>query len=121
MIFADTHILVWLGQASERLPAQARDRLIEEGFAVSAVTAWEYADLHGRGRMRGAVSLDRIVEAFGCPIIDFPADAADVAASLPHDHGDPLDRMLVGHAISASAVLATADRKMRQYPVSLLW
>ena len=121
MIFADTHVLVWLGQGSDRLPAQARDTLFDDGFAVSAVTAWEYADLQSRGRLRDAVPLSTILEAFAALVVDFPAVAADVAASLPHDHGDPVDRMLVGHAISAGAVLATADRKMRQYPVRLLW
>lgn len=121
MIFADTHVLVWLGQGNDRLPTQARDRLFEEGFFVSAVTAWEYADLKSRGRLGNAVPLGPLLEAFAAPIIDFPAEAADVASSLPHDHGDPVDRMLVGHAITADAELATADGKMRLYPVRLLW
>ncbi|MEO7505172.1 MAG: type II toxin-antitoxin system VapC family toxin [Sphingomicrobium sp.] len=121
MIFADTHVLVWLGQGSHRLPAQARDTLLDEGFAISAVTSWEYADLQGRGRLGEAVLLHDILEAFASSVVDFPAAAADIAASLPQGHGDPVDRMLVGHAMSAGAVLATADRKMRQYPVRLLW
>lgn len=121
MIFADTHVLVWLGQGSKKLPVTARDLLLEKGFAISAVTAWEYADLHCRGRLNEAVVLERLLCEFECPVLDFPAEAAALAASLPHDHGDPVDRMLVGHALSADAILATADAKMRRYPARLLW
>lgn len=36
-------------------------------------------------------------------------------------HGDPVDRMLIAHAIHADLTLVTADGLMRRYPVKSLW
>ena len=76
MIFADTHVLVWLGNASDRLPADARDALLNDGFSISAVTAWEYADLHGRRRLPKAPFLDRLLDEFAAEVL-FPGNPED--------------------------------------------
>jgi PIN domain nuclease of toxin-antitoxin system len=43
------------------------------------------------------------------------------ADSLPDIHRDPVDRMLIAHAIAAGLVLVTADRQIDRYPVRTLW
>jgi len=95
--------------------------LAEARLVVSAVTAWEYADLHNRGRLKSALSLDELVQGLNLRIEPLPAESWQMIERLPNIHLDPVDRMLVAHAIMADAVLATADRRMREYPVRLLW
>jgi PIN domain nuclease of toxin-antitoxin system len=122
MIFADTHVLVWLASDSKRLPARAREQLLaEEQLAVSAVTAWEYVELHQRGRFDQAPAFDELVTELSLQSIDFPADAWRLSIELPPLHTDPIDRMLIAHAMLANAELATADAQMRRYPVKKLW
>jgi PIN domain nuclease of toxin-antitoxin system len=40
---------------------------------------------------------------------------------LPLIHTDPFDRMLVAQARCEKQVLVTADEKLKQYPVEILW
>lgn len=88
---------------------------------MSAATAWEYEDLHRRGRLPAAAPLSRILTEFVSSVVDFPAGAWTLVKALPPVHRDPVDRMLVAHAMQVAATLATADRNMCGYPVDLLW
>jgi PIN domain nuclease of toxin-antitoxin system len=122
MIFADTHILLWLASADQRLPKTALERLIsEEQLIVSAVTAWEYADLQQRGRFGEAPPFAQIESDLTLAVVDFPAAAWPLASQLPQIHRDPIDRMLVAHAIFENCEIATADSNIRRYPVKTLW
>lgn len=122
MIFADTHVLVWLLGSDARLPQPAREALLaEEALALSAVTAWEYVDLQHRGRIPAEPSFDELVAGMGLRVEAFPAESWRIARQLPPIHGDPVDRMLLAHVVAADAVLATGDANMRRYPVKLLW
>ena len=121
MILADTHVLVWLTQRNRRLPASAHDALLDSAFAVSVVTAYEYSDLQMRGRLRDAPPFDVLSLGLDFTLLPLPLDVWRFAKSLPDIHRDPVDRMLVAHAIAIDATLATNDAKMRAYPVKTLW
>lgn len=122
-LILDTHALLWLVTGDRRLSAAVADQLADPdtNLFVSAVTAWEYTDLHLRGRLPGSVPLQLAQAGFGFSVLDLPAELWTQAESLPEIHGDPVDRMLVAHAIAANLVLATADREVRRYPVRTLW
>ncbi len=122
MILADTHVLVWLMSSDRRLPDAARDALlVDSRLAISAVTAWEYSDLHQRGRLKSALPLAGLIDGLSLSVEPFPSDAWVIASRLPDLHRDPVDRMLIAHALTIEATLATADEKIRRYPVQLLW
>ncbi len=119
----DTHALFWLSvdhpQLSKRVVAQLADPATRT--FISAVTAWECGDLHARGRLPGGALIEEMQQAFGFELLDFPVAAWRQAARLPTIHRDPVDRMLVAHALEADLVLVTADRTLRTYPVETLW
>ncbi|MCA1653939.1 MAG: type II toxin-antitoxin system VapC family toxin [Sphingomicrobium sp.] len=122
MILLDTHVLVWLATGDRRLPDGFRERVEEgEGLATSAVVAFEYSDLCGRGRLARGLSFAHIVDSLSLRVEPLPADVWRVLDELPSIHGDPVDRMLISHTLMLGGVLATADRKMRSYPVPLAW
>lgn len=54
-------------------------------------------------------------------VIDYPAEAYHVADSLPDIHRDPVDRMLIAHALHAGLPIVTADATIRRYPVRTIW
>jgi PIN domain nuclease of toxin-antitoxin system len=122
-LIIDTHVLGWCGGVSRRVSPRAREAIeaAETPLFVSAVTAWEYADLWQRGRIPEAAAFEKLQDMLGFQLLDFPASVWMIAARLPNIHRDPADRMLIAHAISADLTLVTADADMRRYPVKSLW
>lgn len=90
-------------------------------FFVSAVTAWEFADLAKRGRFPKGITFELVQRGLSTTLLDFPAEAWRIAQTLPDLHRDPVDRMLIGHAIAIGETIITSDAKIRAYPVKTLW
>ena len=107
----------------DRLSPRFRERLKASGadLHVSAVTAFEFSDLQRRGRLGVVESLDGILARFAMTIRAFPAAAWQLVATLPDLHRDPVDRMLIAHAMDEGLTLVTADKTIRRYPVQTLW
>jgi PIN domain nuclease of toxin-antitoxin system len=122
-LLLDTQVLVWIGAGDSRLPSRVQESLSDpqSQLFVSAVTAWEFADLEMRGRLPKAVSLMPIVDMLSASLLDFPRQAWETVAGLPRLHRDPVDRMVIGHALIADLTVVTADAIMRRYPVQSFW
>lgn len=88
---------------------------------VSAVTAFEFQGLRIRGRFGEVPSLPDMLQRLEAILLPLPAEVWTVIDGLPNLHRDPIDRMLVAHAIHADLPLATADETMRSYPISTIW
>ena len=88
---------------------------------LSAVNAWEYADLEQRGRFKGSGPLQPLLETLDIQTLDLPASAWIATATLPNIHRDPIDRTMIAHAQSLEIRLVSADKKVRKYPVQTLW
>ncbi len=122
-LLLNTQILVWIGSADPRLPRPVRDRIlhVDTPLLVSAVTAWEFVDLEERSRLPEGVSFPAIIDRLEAKLADFPADAWKLVRNLPKLHLDPVDRMLIAHAMTADLTLVTADKVMRAYPAKTYW
>jgi PIN domain nuclease of toxin-antitoxin system len=123
-LLIDTHVLVWIGEGHPRLKPAVRDRLVDpdESLCVSAVTAFEYADLRVRGRIPRSAALDELQDRLQLAIIDYPAALWPLAATLPPIHRDPVDRMLIAHALALEMPLVTADANIARYPgLDVVW
>ena len=119
----DAHVLVWLLADKSRLTRRVNAALAaaDGEFFASAVTAREFVELQDRGRLPVDSDFAVLTTAFDVVVLPLPTDLWRFAANLPQIHGDPIDRMLVAHALAASLTLVTADRAMRRYPVATLW
>jgi PIN domain nuclease of toxin-antitoxin system len=122
-LLLDTQILVWVGTGSSRLKSHIRDALsdADSKIYISSVTAWEFEDLNARGRFLADLPFADIVRALAAQLLDFPAECWRLAATLPRHHRDPVDRMLIAHAMHADLTLVSADQTVRDYPVRSLW
>jgi len=122
-LIIDTQIFVWFATGDRRLTRKVRLALEDEDNALctSAVIAWEYSDLRKRGRFPPVARFQTLVEMLDLEVIDFPAACEPLVDALPELHRDPIDRMLVAHAIHADLTLITADRIIRDYPVRTIW
>ena len=125
MILFDTQVLLWLLYGDSRLGRQARqvidDALADGRAAVSAITFWEVAMLHGKGRITLQADIDSWRESLiEEGLIEIPVDGGiAVRAGLLQDmHGDPADRLIVATALDGHQ-LVTADRRILDWPGQL--
>jgi PIN domain nuclease of toxin-antitoxin system len=118
-LLLDTHIIVWMATGDPRLKLVDRTVLKDPSFrlCVSSVVAFELTDLQQRGRIAMIEPLDFLQANMGFDLIDFPASAWRIASTLPDIHRDPVDRMLIAHAMAENMTLVTADANIRRYPV----
>jgi PIN domain nuclease of toxin-antitoxin system len=129
VIVLDTHILVWLAAASERLGSAAREALSGGSeLAISTVSIQEIAYLVTSGR----VGLDRPLKRWVTDVLsvhDIRPIAPSVSVALRAGSldgetfpGDPADRLIYATAVEHDAQLATADARLRAAdPARVAW
>ena len=119
MLLLDTHVLVWLDEASPRLGTealQAINRALASGqLGVASISFWEIAMLARKRRLDIRIELDVWrFELLQSGLLEIPLQGSTSlrAGQLQEFHGDPADRMIVATAIEHSATLVTADQKI---------
>lgn len=129
MILLDTHVLVWLAAARERLSSAAREKIdAAHELAISITSVQEVAYLVARGRL----TMDRPVETWiadALNVFDIRALAPTVSTALragsldPNEfHGDPADRLIYATAVEHDALLLSADARLRgSDPSRVVW
>jgi PIN domain nuclease of toxin-antitoxin system len=129
VILLDTHVLVWLAGARQRLSPTAREAIDgDRDRAVSTASIQELAYLVARKRL----NMNRPLEAWVSDALNvhgIRAVAPTVSASLragsldpQRFHGDPIDRLLYATAVEHDARLVSADERLREFdPARLVW
>jgi len=126
-ILLDTHAFLFWVYAPERVGPSARQAIADRTNQIfwSVASSWEVAIKGGLGKLRLDGPVEEVVPA---ELLDqgfalLPIDHADVlaVANLPRIHGDPFDRLLVAQARGNSLTLASADRRLRDYGIPVIW
>ena len=126
-LLIDTHALIWWAIADPRLSLRASNAIRDESneVYVSAATAWEIATKHRVGKLPEADELVFDIEGYMASqnFLELPVTIADAlrAGSLPSNHRDPFDRMLIAQAISEDLVLISNETLFDRYGVRRLW
>ena len=119
MILLDTHTLMWLAEGHPQLGGRARQladqALAHDGLGVSAITFWEIAMLHQRGR----IQLLQPVAAWRQVLVDqgvrewpVTGEVGIAAAALLDFHPDPAGRFIAATALLHGATLVMADDRI---------
>ena len=126
-VLLDTQAFLWAASAPERLSPRAR-RAIEAGsneVYLSAASVWEIAIKTQLGRLQVVHDLEDFVPERMAErsLVALPVLMSHVlkVAALPGVHRDPFDRLLVAQAIDENLHLVTSDRRLRDYPVKVVW
>jgi len=120
----DTHLLLWVAEQSDRLPAIVRT-LLEEPLnqpLFSAASLWEIAIKSSLGRDDFQVDarvLRRGLLDNGYRELPITSQHAVAIEGLPPIHRDPFDRLLVAQAIVEGITLLTADSVVARYPAPI--
>ncbi|MBF0437977.1 MAG: type II toxin-antitoxin system VapC family toxin [Magnetococcales bacterium] len=120
-LLLDTHIWIWWVKQDRQLsPAIAR-RLEESKatLAISSISMYEAILLIRRRRIEIDLLLQEwlyaaTVEA-GIEIYPVDVGIATKAATLPLQHGDPLDRIIIATALHYDALLVSVDSQFPYY------
>lgn len=124
----DTHALIWLASAPERLGRAAAEAMEDAELAVSTISLHEIAYLVTRGRIdldrpletwvRNALSVHRVRPLAPGVAVSLRAGCLDTER-FP---GDPADRLIYATAVEHVARLATADERLRAAdPQRVIW
>lgn len=123
-LLLDTHALLWILAAPEKLPAgvQRAVQSAENEVYASVASAWEIAIKVALRRLEFDVhALEGALAASGIQGLGINLKHTARVAGLPPHHRDPFDRMLVAQALCDSMTLVSRDRELAKYGVSLLW
>lgn len=122
-LLLDTHVFIWwdgrnpaLGPAATAAIAESENRVF-----VSAASVWEIAVKARLGRLSFTGSPSGAIGSNGFTPLPILPEQAEASASLPDIHQDPFDRILIAQALTRRFVLVTADQKIGQYHVPILW
>lgn len=118
-VLLDTHVLLWLVSAPDKIDAEARELLTDPRteVLVSAASAWEIAIKTRLGRLDGEPLLSAwrdVVADMAARDLAIDAEDAIFAGRLNWDHNDPLDRILVAQAARRSLSIVTNDRQIQR-------
>lgn len=121
-LLLDTHIFIWWRAEPSRLSTEVRSRIATADIVfVSAASAWEAGIKASLGRLTFPGTMEAGVLASGFERLLITFSHAERAASLPHHHRDPFDRMLVAQAQAEDLTLVTHDRLLEPYEIKILW
>ncbi len=119
MILLDTHALIWLTEGRPELGDRTRhladEALAHDALGISAITFWEIAMLHQRGRIQLVQPIDvwrRLLVDQGLREWPLTGEVGIAAATLSDFHPDPADRFITATALLHGATLVTADDRI---------
>ncbi|MFY9903593.1 MAG: type II toxin-antitoxin system VapC family toxin [Terriglobales bacterium] len=122
MILLDTHVVVWLALAPERISKIARAAIDEarqndDGLAICGITLLEMATANLNGRISLSMSLESFLRDVEERFVVLPISARACARTLALPAGypkDSADRIIGATALVEGLSLLTADREIRQ-------
>jgi PIN domain nuclease of toxin-antitoxin system len=127
-LLLDTHALLWLAMAPERLGEAATRAVTAPGAEVYAshVSLWEMAIKRRQGKLQELDStalewFDKVVRKSKLIGLPLAAKHLGLLEVLPRLHADPFDRLLVAQARTEQLVIVSQDPLITVYNVDTIW
>jgi PIN domain nuclease of toxin-antitoxin system len=122
VILLDTHVVLWLAFAPERVSKRAqaeieRARTSGAGLAISDISLLEMATLHRKGRIELSVTLETFLTDVEARFVVLPITGRICvrSLSLPAAYpDDPADRINGATALVEAVPLLSADAEIRR-------
>lgn len=126
-LLLDTHSFLWFISGDAKLSANAR-MLIEDAsnqsmFSIASV--WEMAIKVSIGKLRLGQSFETLIpqqiKLNGIELLKISFSHTAVVATLPLNHRDPFDRLLIAQAIVEKIPIVSGDPAFDTYAITRLW
>ncbi|MGK9054664.1 type II toxin-antitoxin system VapC family toxin [Neorhizobium petrolearium] len=126
-ILLDSHLLVWLVGASDRLPPEAREIIenVDNDIFFSSASIWELSIKYSSGKIGLELPprmLHRVLIESDFKELAVTASHALEVDMLQPIHKDTFDRILIAQAMWEGMLLLTSDETIAQYnaPIRLV-
>jgi len=126
-VLLDTHSMLWWLAQDQRLSSMARETIGDgrNHLVWSMASSWEISVKVGIGKLTLGRPLQQlfadIVSDQGVELLPITHDHCTRLSTLPLHHRDPFDRMLVVQAQGERIPILSADPKLTQYDIEVLW
>ncbi|MGE5281112.1 MAG: type II toxin-antitoxin system VapC family toxin [Chloroflexota bacterium] len=120
----DTHVVLWwMAGEHERLGDNAAAAIDapDANVLISAVVVWEVAIKRRIGKLDAPADLLERLESARIDLLPITARHADRVGTLPMLHRDPFDRLLVAQAEIDGLAVVSADSKLSDYGIEVIW
>ena len=120
-LLLDSHVALWWIAGDTSIGPETA-ALVQSADTVyfSPVTPWELGIKHSLGKIDFPDGLVRELVAAGFEEQPITSEHAEAAATLPHHHRDPFDRMLIAQTTIEALTLVTADTMLSQYDIPII-
>lgn len=126
-LLLDTHTLLWMFAAPDRLGEQAAEAVVnvENALSVSAGSLWEIAIKIGIGKLElgqdWSRRLDRRMSQGNITVLPIGIRHCARVSKLPHHHRDPFDRLIIAQSLAEKLPVVSRDEHFDRYGVKRLW
>lgn len=117
----DSHALLWFVEGNRSRISRRLQQRLESGATVSTASLWEIAIKAALGKLSAPDDLPERIPALGFQMLPVTAEHAWHVRTLPPNHGDPFDRLLIAQAQIERLSVVTADPAIGKYDVPVLW
>ena len=122
----DTHVLIWFLNGDKSLSPKARKAIESDNATnfVSIASLWEIAIKLSLDRISIKVPFENLgIELEKNNFQLLPITLADtvILSTLPFNHRDPFDRLIISQSISNDFTLISKDKEFSSYEIKLLW
>ena len=126
-LLLDTHAFLWLDSTPEKLSKAALAICNDPNntLVLSVVSIWEIQIKTQINRLDLNAPLQAMVEVHrvdnDLQLLAVELEHVYALQTLPMDHNDPFDRLLIAQANTEQLTLLSADEQFANYEVDLLW
>ena len=126
-LLLDTHTFIWWANEPDKLSHKvlAACENPKNTLILSVVSAWEIEIKSRLGRLSLDVQLEDLIEtqqqSNDLKIMPIALRHVFALKNLPTIHNDPFDRLLIAQSNVEGVTLATRDKTISTYSVSILW
>ena len=126
-LLLDTHTFIWWANEPDKLSRKvlAACENPKNTLILSVVSAWEIEIKSRLGRLTLDMQLEDLIEtqqhSNDLQIMPITLKHVFALKNLPTIHNDPFDRLLIAQSNVEEVTLATRDKTISTYTVSILW
>jgi len=126
-VLLDTHTLIWFFQGHQSFSDKMR-LLIENQNnekLISIASVWQMSIKQNIGKLSFGLPIKTFIEQQialnDFNLLNINLDHIDIITTLPLQHRDPFDRILIAQAMVENIPIISADTAFDAYSITRLW